>query len=65
MNATKTTTDAVDVTRRDGQWVCYQTTESFAFEMFNSQSLDECREWARCAGFDGIVIGSPSRPWGN
>lgn len=54
----------VDVTRRGGFWVCYRSTSSAAWELFNG-TLDDCREWARCAGFDGIVIGSPSRPWGN
>lgn len=65
MTTNDTMKGSVDVTRRDGVWVCYRTTTSFAFELFNGQSLDDCREWARCAGFDGIVIGSPSRPWGN
>lgn len=56
--------DSVNVTRRGQDWVCYRCTNTAAFELFNG-SLDDCREWARCAGYDGIVIGSPSLPWGN
>lgn len=54
----------VDVTRRGQFWVCYRSTASAAWELFNG-TLDDCREWARCAGFDGVVIGSPSLPWAN
>ena len=62
---TMTNKGPVDTTRRGELWVCYRTNATHAIEMFDAKTLDECREWARCAGFDGIVIGSPSRPWGN
>lgn len=55
---------SLDVTQRNGQWVAYVHRNGLAFEVFNG-SLDACREYARCCGFPGVVIGSPSVPWGN
>ena len=65
MSTKPTTRPSLDCTNRNGEWVCYQHRSGLAYEIFNARTLDECREYARCAGFDGIVIGSPSVPWGN
>ena len=47
-----------------GQFVCYNVIDGEAWIVFRG-GLDECRKWATDAGYDGILIGAPSQPWGN
>jgi hypothetical protein len=48
----------------DGQFACYNMLDGEAWIVFRG-SLDDCRSWAIDAGYDGILIGSPSCPFGN
>ncbi len=43
-------------------WVAYTVSRGLAFRIHRG-SLDELREYARCNGYSGIVVGTPSVPW--
>lgn len=62
---TDTESKSINCTRRRSKWVGYVVREGFAWEVFDSDSLETCRQMARCSGYFGILIGSPSVPWAN
>ena len=46
-------------------WVAYVVRKNQAFSVFEALNLDDCREYALSLGYSGILLGSPSVPWGN
>lgn len=54
----------LNVTQYNGEWHLYLIRGRLAYSVYSAKSLDDCREYCRCAGRN-MLIGSPSFPWGN